>query len=462
MVRQLYASFLDHVHLWYPIFHVLRLEEFIENFILRYNQPSDYSSIIGCGRERQVQHPMEPFSIDFVVLLVLALGEMCLHIASSSPIDTNVTQSASQTQSDCKHQNKVPGPTFLSQCACGWPCPSLRTATGIGPYFTKHFENAGVPESFYSRTAKQCPENLAHDNDLLVAQSHLLLGLYKARKVGMQDGSASFRSAGNKLHDLLIQRNLLTGNAEVQLQSQNQLLPTGQPVGVIVLAATSCLRLEMIQNANIDPCWSQLYHVESLPLPFSSPGSPTEHSPTANTNKHRDTFFQDHVAPAFLERQSHDFSQKLRRHSHPSYIPCDVLDLICSHEKALLGFRELLSRHLELDNNDFVLSVVLRARLRAKYYETTYRIYEPFLEFVLHILPHLMNGSTVRQAAEFKGESLCHEGDICRFEAFATMDISMIYKGCKKCIEAATISAHNYYSLFKYPGPLEHQDITYK
>lgn len=461
VVRQSYASFLDHIHLWYPIFHVPHLKELIENFILRYNQPLHCSSTIGCGRERQLQHSMEPSSADFTVLLVLALGQMCLHTASSSPIHTNVTQSANQMQSDCNHRNKVSGPTVLPQCACGCPRPSPRTAAGIEPYFAKHFEDAGVPESFYSRTAKQCPENLAHDNDLLVAQSHLLLGLYKARKAGMKGGSASFRSAGNKLHDLLIQRNLLTGNAEDQLHSQIQLLPTGQPVGVIVLAATSCLRLEMIQNASIDPCWSQLYHVESLPLPFSSPGSPTEHLPSANTNKHRDTFFQDHVALAILERQSHDFSQKLRQYSHPSYIPRDVLDLVHGNEKALLDFREWLPRDLELDSNDFVLSVVLRAQIRAKYYETMYRIHEPFLEFVLHILPHLMNGFTVRQAAEFNSKSLYDERDICRFRAFATMDTSMIYEGCKECIEAATVSARSYYSLLRYPSPLEHQDIAY-
>lgn len=461
VVRQLYASFLGHIHLWYPIFHVPRLEELTEDFILRSNQPSHCSSLTGCGSKRRPQHPMEPSSVDFVVLLVLALGRMCLHTASISPIDTNVTQSASQTRSDCKHRNKVSGPTSMPQCACEKPRLSLRTAIGIEPYFTKHFEVAGVPESFYARTAKQCPKDLDHDNDLLVAQSHLLLGLYKARKTGIKGGSASFRSAGNKLHDLLIQRNLLTGNAEVQLQTQNQLLPSGQPVGVIVLAATSCLRLEMIQHANIDPCWSQLYRMNNLPLPFSSPGSLTEHLPTANTNKHRDTFFQDHVALAILERQSHDFSQKLRRHFHPSYIPCDVLNLICSHERALLDFRELLPRDLELDSNDFVLSGVLRARLRARYYETMYRIYEPFLEFVLHILPHLMNGFTVRQAVQFKGESLYDEGDICRFGAFATMDISIIYKGCEECIGAATTSAHSYYSLLGYPGPLEHQDIAY-
>jgi hypothetical protein len=404
---------------------------------------------------------MEPSSIDFVVLLVLALGGMCLHTASSSPIDVNDTKFASHTHPDCKLQNKVFGLTSSPQCGCGQFCASLHNATDIECYVAKYVENASVPESFYLRAAKQFSVNLDHDNDLLVAQSHLLLGLYKAHKAGIKEGSASFRSAGNKLHDLLIQRNLLTGSAEVQILSQNQLLPTGQPAGVIVWAATSCLRLENIQNADTGPGPSQLYHPDILPLPFSSPASPTGYLPTANMNKYRDTFFQDHVALAILERQYHDFSRELKRHSDPSCIQFVVPYSTFEHGKALLDFKNCLPQVLELDNNECVPPDALRARLRARSYETTYRIYRPFLEFVLHILPHLKNGLTVTEVVKFKGESLCDEGDICRFEAFVTMDGSIIDECCEQCIEAATMSAYGYSKLFNYPGPLGYQDIAY-
>jgi hypothetical protein len=140
---------------------------------------------------------------------------------------------------------------------------------------------------------------------------------------------------------------------------------------------------------------------------------------------------------------------------------CDVPGSIFRHEKALLEFRDSLFQDLELNNIDCVPADALRARLRARYFETMYRIYEPFLKFALYVVSGLRDGLAVRQVIEFEGESLWDEGDICRIEAVAAMDISLIDKCCKQCIEAAIMSAYGYSSLFNCPSPVDHQDIAY-
>jgi hypothetical protein len=193
----------------------------------------------------------------------------------------------------------------------------------------------------------------------------------------------------------------------------------------------------------------------------SSPASLAGYSPTVDTNNHKDQFFRDHVALVILERQSHDFSKELKRHPEPSYMARDVLRSIFRHGKALPEFRDSLFQDFKLNIIECVPADALRARLRAKYFETMYRIYEPFLKFALYVASGLRDGLAVRQVIKFEGESLWDEGDICRIEAIATMEISMIDKCCKQCIKAATQSAYGYSSLLNCPSPVDHQGIAY-
>jgi hypothetical protein len=458
-IRLLFTSYLCYVHRWYPIFYVPQLDELIEDFVARHNQTSRYTSTPSCGQERQFTLLLKPSSTDFIVFLVLALGEVCLRTRSLLPIDTNHSQDASQAHSACSLQNKVLSLTSSSQRGLRLPGAPSQPATDYEAYSTMNFDGAVVPGSFYFEGAEQLPN---HDNDLLFAQSHLLLGLCKAHRAGVEAGSAAFRSAGDRLHHLLDQHNLFTNIAEDQCSRQNQLLPTGQPVGIIAMAATSCLELENVNSININRYRSRLYDADTLPLPFSSPEGTTKLSLAGNTGEYpTKILFQDHVALVILQRQLHQFSQELQSHHYPPLNSCSAFDSINKHHEALQDWKTLLPQHLQWDDKESVPPNLFQARLRAKYNYTLFKIWTPFLDYALNILPHLLDGSSVRQIAVYKKKNPYSEGDICRFESFVAMEISDIYKACNLCIGAATLSAYAYCRASSYLNPINSQDIAY-
>jgi hypothetical protein len=89
------------------------------------------------------------------------------------------------------------------------------------------------------------------------------------------------------------------------------------------------------------------------------------------------------------------------------------------------------------------------------------RFNRPVNQFALHILPHMDKGWSTREIAEFKQEKLYSEGEIRRFETFATMELSNIYEACNTCINAAAMSASAYHMALDYLNPLNSQDIAY-
>jgi hypothetical protein len=325
--------------------------------------------------------------------------------------------------------------------------------------------SSALPDSMYFLEAMRLSKECNCDNDLLFAQMYLLFGLCVAHISGIERGSAWFSIAGDKLYGLLEQHKLLDASdkAEVHRQLQDQLLPTGEPMGAIVVAALSCLRLEIVNSVNVNPGPSRLLHADTLPLPFCSPESLTEYPPAPNTNNkdHKDILFRNHLALVYPERQFYLLLRDLKGYNGLILNPQMLLNAINEHRSILLNWRNTLPPGLKWDDKYTVPSGVFEARLRAKYYEMMYKTYSPLVDFALHIRPYLKNGRTVRQISVASFGNPYSEFRIRCFEAFSIMDPCDLDQAYNQCIEAATLSAMAYHSASKCLNPLNHQDIAY-
>jgi hypothetical protein len=227
-IRQLFSSYLSHSHFWYPIFYGPQLVAIIENFITRHNDHS-HSSTASYGYSRQFKLPLKPSSTDVIVLLVLALGEMCLYTRS---IDVKYAQDASQTELIYCLQNNAS--SSKSSAPCGWETPytssqpvnfqppSSINNNGAGsnhhstssPSYemeskTVTTNSSALPDSMYFLEAMRLSKGHNCDNDLLFARMYLLSGVCMAHISGIGKGRAWFSIAGDKIYGLLEQHKLL-------------------------------------------------------------------------------------------------------------------------------------------------------------------------------------------------------------------------------------------------------------
>jgi hypothetical protein len=483
-IRQLFSSYLSHSHFWYPIFYVPQLVAIIENFITRHNDHS-HSSTASYGYSRQSKLPLKPSSTDVIVFLVLALGEMCLYTRS---IDMKYAQDASQTEISYCLQNNASSSKSPAPCGWGTPYTSSQpvnfqppsTVKNNGAGLSHHStsspsyemesktvttNSSALPDSMYFLEAMRLLREHNCDNDLLFAQMYLLSGLCVAHRSGVERGTAWFSIAGDKLYGLLEQHKLLDASdkAEVHRRLQDQLLPTGEPMGAIVVAALSCLRLEIVNSVNVNPGPSRLLHADTLLLPFCSPESLTEYPPAPNTNSkdHKDILFRNHLALVYPERQFYLLLRDLKGYNGLISNPQVFLNAIKEHRSILLNWRNTLPPDLKWGDKDPVPSGVFEARLHAKYYEMMYKTYSPLVDFALHIRPCLENGRAVRQISVASFGNPYREVRIRYFEAFSTMDPCEFDQAYNQCIEAATLSAMAYHSASKCLNLLNHQDIAY-
>jgi hypothetical protein len=134
-------------------------------------------------------------------------------------------------------------------------------------------------------------------------------------------------------------------------------------MGTIVVAASSCLWLEIANSVNLNPRPSRLLHANNLPLPFCSPDSFTEYPPALDTNNkyRKDILFRDHVALRYPERQFLLFLQDSRDYNgllSNLYIPLNAME---GHRRILLDWRNTLPSDLKRGDKDPVPSSVFQA-----------------------------------------------------------------------------------------------------
>ena len=115
-----------------------------------------------------------------------------------------------------------------------------------------------------------------------------------------------------------------------------------------------------------------------------------------------------------------------------------VQEMLTGHEAILAGWRESLPVGLRWNDDDPPPSEILPARLRAKYWGARYVINRPFLDYALHIMPHVKDDThTVEAAAKDAHGNPRDRADIHLFKAIQQMGDSEIWQAAKRCIDAA-------------------------
>ena len=64
-------------------------------------------------------------------------------------------------------------------------------------------------------------------------------------------------------------------------------------------------------------------------------------------------------------------------------------------------------------------------------------INRPFLDYALHIMPHVRDGSSVEEVALDVHRNPRNKAEIHLFKAIELMGESEVWEACKRCIEAA-------------------------
>jgi len=80
---------------------------------------------------------------------------------------------------------------------------------------------------------------------------------------------------------------------------------------------------------------------------------------------------------------------------------------------------------------------ILNARLRAKYWGARYVINRPFLDYALHVIPHVRDGKTVEEVAVDGYNNPRDKADVHLFKAIQQMGDDQIFESAHRCIYAA-------------------------
>jgi hypothetical protein len=116
-----------------------------------------------------------------------------------------------------------------------------------------------------------------------------------------------------------------------------------------------------------------------------------------------------------------------------------VQEMLLSHQDVLEQWRETLRPDMKWNDDDPPASGILDARLRGKYYGAKYVFNRPFLDYALHIMPHVVrnNKSSIEDIAKDAYGNSRDKAYIHIFKAIQQMGDSAIWQAAKRCIDAA-------------------------
>jgi hypothetical protein len=433
-VLSLWGSYLKHMHIMHPFLDKAQTRKLIDKFITRdcSNRHRTYSNRavgdgesdrpikrhrsngptgsqdIGAGEFRREQSiNIERFPSDAVIYLVLALGKICTHKAD------------------------LPGSrrsSFDKSFASSQMAKNVEVIPGLA-YYAKAADILG---------------GQSDGNDLIHAQMFLLAGLYKGQLARVKESMSWIAMAGSVIQTLLDRYKLYndehwtlrkdTGRDHERLISDLQ-------QNLIVLASWTCLQLESDILAELRLPSSGIQNVEHLLL---MPHNLTEEKTYEGLANNVMLFY---TAQMFLRKRLNQVHRQLYGPDCLEQPLAEVRAILHAHEAILHGWRAMLPPDLKWGDDEPPPSGILSARLRAKYWGARYVINRPFLDYVLHILPHVKRGSSVEEVALDVNRNPRDKADIHLFKAIKSMEESEIWKACKRCIEAAMQSTSAFHSI---------------
>lgn len=467
-VHQLFANYLSHGHAWYRIFYTHQLHKMIDDFIKRREHHPHLSSTASCSYEGQPTLLLGPLLGDITVLLIMAIGEMCLNTTSLLTPRSRWPKDSRQSQFDHGLRNEVPGSTSSVPHGLESSFASVQYTTEFNTRSTTNTNDRGsgrprsheiefaaeiihrsaVPDSGYYQEAIRLLEGQSCRHELSFAHVNLLKGLYQAQCARVVESKECFKTAGNKLYDLIIHHKLLiddsdghsSGVTRMQLIPEQQLLE-GELKGPALMSAWCCLQLETDAHGRSYPGSSSLHLIKGI-LPL--PPVPLE------VESLREFSSYDYLALAFADRQLRLFRDELYGCNGLRLSFDEVQQSLFRHKRILLQWRATLPPDLKWRDGDRVASTVIGAQIRAKYYQMMYRIHLPFLDYALNIRPHLGRCQTVKEIAVNGHPANRDAADIRLLEAIDEMGANEIQGACYECITAATQIMTVFDGVFQY------------
>ena len=144
-----------------------------------------------------------------------------------------------------------------------------------------------------------------------------------------------------------------------------------------------------------------------------------------------------YTAQMFLRKRLNQVHRQLYGPDCLGHSLAEVQAMLHGHEAILDGWRAMLPPGLKWKDNEPPPAGILSARLRAKYWGARYVINRPFLDYAIHIMPHIQDGQSVEEVALDVHRNPRDKADIHLFKAIECMGDKQVWAGCKRCIEAA-------------------------
>jgi hypothetical protein len=509
-INALCDSYLENIHVMHPVLNERRLRRMVDAFSRRYgtNQPrgayatpgvmsdldqrpikrqrSNGSAAISvmtmaeADMRRESREAIEHSPGNAIVLLVLALGKICLH---KSPLPGFVPDSKLQTNTVIAHSAGVrgsgdvntsfnmssPGSAIMRSAHMSPQSPlatphnqpispadygarnSVPTTNGVASSrFGKNIDV--VPGLSYYAKATEIIGEQADGNDLIHAQIFLLAGLFKGQLARVKESMSWIQMAGRALLSLLDryklynhhywnQHRLPSENIDPNPQATAQARIKDSRHILIVIAAWTCLQLETDILAEMKFPPSGIQEKEPLLLfPIKDPQHEHEIETLQGTGgwDRQDSILMYYIAQLFLRRRLNLAHAEIYGPDMYGKPLAHVQAMLLSHQDVLEQWRETLRPDMKWDDNDPPASGILDARLRGKYYGAKYVFNRPFLDYALHIMPHVVrNKSSIEDIAKDAYGNRRDKADIHIFKAIQQMGDSAIWQAAKRCIDAA-------------------------
>ncbi|KYG40518.1 hypothetical protein M433DRAFT_77825 [Acidomyces richmondensis BFW] len=383
-----------------------------------------------------------------IVYLVLALGKICLHrdplpgvvpdnkLNANAAVTHQITRSANVlTVSSPMSAAVKPSPispkstpaaqlTSPTESVC-----SRRSSTDI-PVAGPRNKDIIPGLAYYAEAVNALGPHI-DGNDLVHAQLFLLAGLYKAQLGRVVESMNWFSLSGRVIMNLLSRSNLL------QLEYWTT---TSDRDNLMVLAAWTCLQLESDILAELGLPYSGIQKIEDMllmPRSISFNDTYDEQHPDTQQNENSDEIMLFYTAQLFLRRQLNRVHREIYGFDCLGQSLDQVREMLKSHENILSSWRNALPAALKWDDKDPPATDILNARLRAKYWGARYVVNRPFLDYALHIMPHIKGGASINSVARDVNGKLRDSADIHLFNAIKGMSESEIFQAAQRCIDAA-------------------------
>jgi hypothetical protein len=500
-IIELWDSYVKHMHVMHPFLDKARTRKLINKFISRYCQnrhrmQSHDTFAVGDGEsdrptkrqrsnastgsqgvrsevvsKRFVDTERSPSNA--VIFLVLALGKICApkeslpgpvqdrvlnanqalahqlsgnpDLHGSSPMSTNVKPSLGSPKLTPNHLHTPPG---LPNDDPRIGYRSQRSSFDGIASSTQAAKNLdAIPGIAYYAKAAEILGDQGDGNDLIHAQMFLLAGLYKGQLARVKESMNWFSMAGRAIQTLLDRYKLYNDNywtayGDVRRQHEKgQRLITDLRQNLIVLAAWTCLQLESDILAELRLPSSGIQNIENLLLMPHNLAEEEMYEGLA-PHEHREGESYDEVilfytAQMFLRKRLNQVHRQLYGPDCLIQSLAEVQAMLHGHEAILDGWRAMLPPDLKWADDDPPPAGILLARLRAKYWGARYVINRPFLDYALHIMPHVKDGKSVGDVALDVHGNPRDKAEIHLFKAIQLLGEGEVWAACRRCIEAA-------------------------